>query len=314
MVMDEAEKEMTAYHEAGHAIVGRLVPEPAGGYFVHPEFSTSIITKLRDRVWIRQLADLYTIGSAQLKLPVWDRTYTLPAVAEKGTIAVQSADTAGQKTFTPHKRSTILQITQELLEDSFFDVEAKLREMVIEQIAEIEEPLFIEGTGAGEPTGILNATGITALDILTSGSGDMVPEDIVKVPMQLTAAYRRNKATVRWGIPRAQLLKIMLMRSNDDGANTGEFMWNPNFATGKPAELQGYVVEETEFMTAASQDGDPLLFFGDLRKYAIVDHGGISVQKLIELYILNEMVGLKFTKRMDAGVTDVNGFVRLNRT
>ena len=27
MVMDDAEKEMTAYHEAGHAIVGRLVPE-----------------------------------------------------------------------------------------------------------------------------------------------------------------------------------------------------------------------------------------------------------------------------------------------
>ncbi len=30
MVMSEPEKEMTAYHEAGHAIVGRLVPERAG--------------------------------------------------------------------------------------------------------------------------------------------------------------------------------------------------------------------------------------------------------------------------------------------
>jgi cell division protease FtsH len=27
MVMSEEEKRMTAYHEAGHAIVGRLVPE-----------------------------------------------------------------------------------------------------------------------------------------------------------------------------------------------------------------------------------------------------------------------------------------------
>ena len=27
MVMDEKEKRMTAYHEAGHAIVGRIVPE-----------------------------------------------------------------------------------------------------------------------------------------------------------------------------------------------------------------------------------------------------------------------------------------------
>ncbi|CAC9433869.1 Cell division protein FtsH [Bathymodiolus heckerae thiotrophic gill symbiont] len=34
MVMDEAEKEMTAYHESGHAIVGRLVPEHDSVYKV----------------------------------------------------------------------------------------------------------------------------------------------------------------------------------------------------------------------------------------------------------------------------------------
>ena len=27
MIMDDDEKKMTAYHEAGHAIVGRLAPE-----------------------------------------------------------------------------------------------------------------------------------------------------------------------------------------------------------------------------------------------------------------------------------------------
>ena len=27
MVMKESEKEMTAYHEAGHAIIGRVVPD-----------------------------------------------------------------------------------------------------------------------------------------------------------------------------------------------------------------------------------------------------------------------------------------------
>ncbi len=41
MVMDEAEKEMTAYHEAGHAIVGRLVPEH------DPVYKVSIIPRGR---------------------------------------------------------------------------------------------------------------------------------------------------------------------------------------------------------------------------------------------------------------------------
>jgi cell division protease FtsH len=41
MVMDAAEKEMTAYHEAGHAIVGRLVPEH------DPVYKVSIIPRGR---------------------------------------------------------------------------------------------------------------------------------------------------------------------------------------------------------------------------------------------------------------------------
>ncbi|WDE01238.1 ATP-dependent zinc metalloprotease FtsH [Thalassomonas actiniarum] len=41
MVMDEAEKEMTAYHEAGHAIVGRVVPDH------DPVYKVSIIPRGR---------------------------------------------------------------------------------------------------------------------------------------------------------------------------------------------------------------------------------------------------------------------------
>jgi cell division protease FtsH len=41
MVMDEAEKEMTAFHEAGHAIVGRLMPEH------DPVYKVSIIPRGR---------------------------------------------------------------------------------------------------------------------------------------------------------------------------------------------------------------------------------------------------------------------------
>lgn len=41
MAMDEAEKEMTAYHEAGHAIVGRIVPEH------DPVYKVSIIPRGR---------------------------------------------------------------------------------------------------------------------------------------------------------------------------------------------------------------------------------------------------------------------------
>lgn len=284
--------------------------DPAGGFFVNPEFSSKIITRLRDLVHIRAYADVYTISSAQLIIPVWDRTYTNPAVAEGGTISVQTGDTAGQKKLTPTKRATVLKITQELLEDAAFDVEAKLIQMVTEQIAEIEEPLFIEGVGTGQPMGILNG-GITNKDIATITSGTIIPNDIQGLPFELKAAYRRGG---RWLIPRSVLATIMKLRTNDDGANTGNYLWNSNFQTGQPPTLSGYPVLETEFMTAASVDGDALLAFGDLSKYAIADRMQLTIQKLIETYAINGFVGLLFSKRMDAGVMDVNAFVRLNRT
>ena len=48
MVMDDAEKEMTAYHEAGHAIVGRLVPEH------DPVYKVSIIPREIGRASCRE--------------------------------------------------------------------------------------------------------------------------------------------------------------------------------------------------------------------------------------------------------------------
>ncbi|SFV86400.1 Cell division protein FtsH [hydrothermal vent metagenome] len=63
MAMDESEKEMTAYHEAGHAIVGRLVPEH------DPVYKVSIIPRGRALGVTMFLPekDSYSISKRKLK-------------------------------------------------------------------------------------------------------------------------------------------------------------------------------------------------------------------------------------------------------
>ncbi len=60
MVMDDAEKEMTAYHEAGHAIVGRLVPDH------DPVYKVSIIPRGR-ALGVTQCTYLKKTDSATVK-------------------------------------------------------------------------------------------------------------------------------------------------------------------------------------------------------------------------------------------------------
>ena len=71
--------------------------DPAGGFFVNPEFSSQIIERLRNATAIRSRANVMTISSAELLVPVWDRNYTMGAVAEGGAVSAQAGDTAGQK-------------------------------------------------------------------------------------------------------------------------------------------------------------------------------------------------------------------------
>jgi len=307
---------------------GRMQPEDAktltrlsgelGGFWVGEEVSGEVISALRNELHILKLARVLITNSASFSIPVANLAMTFTWRGDNVSVAATNpTGVAGKLTLAPKTCIGKLLVPNELLDD-VADLKGWLIDELKFQLAAEWETKFINGTGAGEPLGLLNG-GLTNVDIDTATSTTIVPNDIRKLPGNMPAGYRQNAA---WLIPRASLNKIALLRSNDGGANTGRYMWEPNFQTaGLPNKLEGAPVYETETWGLietgdGGADGDAMLIYGNFKRgYCVVIRQGIEV-KLMEdtTTAASNQSCLIAISRVDGAVMDCKSLLRLNRT
>ena len=283
-----------------------------GGLAISEDMRTQMITKMRDRVYIRSRATVISTNKAQVGFPAWDYEGDVAVTLEGETVTPQDiTDILGKSVFTPHKRSAIFKVPEELIDDADYDVAALLTDHFAMRFSEIEENDFLNGDGVKQAYGILNAP-ITGVDIIGS-STTIAPEDVVGLPYHIRAVYRSNGAYM---MNRRILREIRLLRTNEQGANTGSFLWQPSFVAGQPPTLNGFPLIESEFFPDAitsGADGDPLMLFGDWAHYWIVDRKSLSVQQLMEKYIDEGRIGIRLVARFDGAPVRLDPWVRLNR-
>lgn len=295
-----------------HKALSRLT-DPAGGYFVGTEFRNTVIEKRDQLDVLRPLCDVSSTSQSKVVLPAVADSFVFTMGGETESFTEETGDVAGQLEFTPHKGNALIKLSAELLEDSEFNIEAFIARRYGIALAKIQLDQWIDGTGTKQPQGVLRAD-ITDHDIVTTTSGTIVPKDLADITMQLAEEYLT--AGTRFVMPTATMSQILLLRTNADGADTGLFMWQPSFQAGVPATLQGYPVIRVPaaFWPTISSDGHPLLLFGDWGLYMIVDRIGLTIQRLDELYAVTDQIGFKVRARWDGKLSDVNAFMRLNRT
>jgi HK97 family phage major capsid protein len=172
----------------------------------------------------------------------------------------------------------------------------------------------------GEPLGILThiaglvAAGATGLNQPVAAAATVTADDVRLFPLSLPVKYRRDGT---WMFSRAFLRKVAVLRTEEGGAGTGNFMFQPSLALGLPATLDGYATVESEFYPDFITDGgaqhDPLATFGSLRHYWIVDRAGLEVRLLGELYAETWEIGYRYTKRYDAAPVRAAAFRNMTR-
>lgn len=79
-------------------------------------------------------------------------------IDEEGAIP-ESDDSFGQVSIGAYKLATMIKVSEELLNDSVFNLESYITREFARRIGNKEEEAFFIGDGTGKPTGILNATG-----------------------------------------------------------------------------------------------------------------------------------------------------------
>lgn len=260
-----------------------------GGYIVPQEFETQLVMAMQDINEIRQYANVVRTASTH-NIPVESSLGSAAWTAEEA--AYSDSDAAfGQVVLSAYKAATICKVSEELLQDAFFNVEGYLAQNFGKRFGLLEEAAFVNGDGSGKPTGIVPGS---SLGVTAAGTAAITADEVIDLYHSLSRPYRRNAV---WVMADAT---AKLIRKLKDGQS--QYLWQPGLQAGQPDTLLGRPVVVSSAMPAATT-GLKSVVFGDLSYYTIADRSGVAVQRLNELYAANGQVGFRAFKRTDGKVT-----------
>lgn len=268
-----------------------------GGYVVPTEFDTNLVESLQDINEIRSLVNVISTGSDR-NIPTESSLGTATWTAEEATIA-ESAPAFGQVVMGSHKLVALVKVSEELLEDAFFDIFAYLGRNFGKRFGIAEESAFVNGDGSGKPTGIVVGSG---LGVTAAGVAAITADELIDLyhslgrPYRGNATFMMNDATVK-----------MIRKLKD---SNGVALWQPGLQAGQPDMLLGRPLVTSSAMPVATT-GLKSVVFGDLSCYTVVDRTGSVMQRLNELYAVTGQVGFRMRKRTEGKVTDAAGIKHL---
>jgi HK97 family phage major capsid protein len=149
-----------------------------GGYLAPDEFERTLIEALEEENVFRQLAKVITTASGDKKIPVVATKGTASWVDEEGAIP-ESDDGFGQVSIGAYKLATMIKVSEELLNDSVFNLESYIAKEFARRIGAKEEEAFFVGDGTGKPTGIFNATGGATLGVTTASTTAVTLDEVM---------------------------------------------------------------------------------------------------------------------------------------
>ena len=298
-----------AYNKAFWEMVrGNVTPEvrnalsvgtdAKGGYTVPDEFERQLIQALEESNIFRQMAHVIHTDSGTHAIPIAADSGEAVWVDEGGEIT-DADPTFSQEVLKAFKMGTLIKVSNELLNDSAFDIAAYIAERIGKRFGNAEEKAFFQGTGesstpgtASQPTGILTSlSGDVTTDAYTSIDFD----DVFALYYKLAEPYRRNASFVT---SESIMLKLMTLK---DGQS--QYIWKPSLEIGKPDTILNHPIRTSQYMPAlagtTADKGKKVLLFGDFNYYWIADRGSRTLKRLNELYAITDQVGFIGTQRVD---------------
>lgn len=260
-----------------------------GGYLTPDEFEHTLVEALEEEDIFRGLANTIQTSSGDRKIPVVATKGDASWVDEEGAIP-ESDDSFKQVTLSAYKLATMIKISEELLNDSAFDLESYVAKEFGRRIGTKEEEAFFVGDGTGKPTGILDATGGGQLGKTTSGATAISFDEIMDLFYSLKSPYRKNATFLM------NDSTVKAIRKLKDGG--GKYIWQPSMVAGTPDTILNRPVLTSAYMPEISA-GNKTVAFGDFKYYWIADRQGRSFKRLNELFAVTGQIGFVATQRVD---------------
>lgn len=260
-----------------------------GGYLVPDEFEKTLIQALEEQNIFRQYAKVITTSSGDRKIPVVTSKGSASWVDEEGVIP-ESDDAFGQVSIGAYKLATMLKVSEELLNDSVFNLESYIATEFARRIGVKEEESFFIGDGTGKPIGIFAATGGAELGVTTAGATAITLDEIMDLFYSLKTPYRKNATFM---MNDATVKAIRKLKDNNS-----QYLWQPSVTAGTPDTILNRPIVTSAYVPAIAA-GNKTIAFGDFGYYWIADRQGRSFKRLNELFAATGQVGFMATERVD---------------
>ncbi len=266
--------------------------DPDGGYLVPDEFEKQLIQKLHEANILRSISNVIQTNSGEHKIPVVATEGTASWMEEEA--AYTESDTQfSQVSLGAHKLGTLIKVSEELLNDSAFNLMGYLSEEFGRRLGDAEEKAFLTGAGSGQPTGILNDTTGASLGSTAKSATDINFDDLIDLFYSLRAPYRKNAVFI---MSDDTVKAVRKLKDKND-----QYIWQPSVQAGQPDRILNCPVLTSQYMPSLAASAKPVLF-GDFSYYWIADRQGRTFKRLNELYAVTGQVGFLGSQRVDAKV------------
>ena len=259
-----------------------------GGYLVPDEFEHTLVEALEEENFFRSIATVIRTSSGDRKIPVVATKGTASWIDEEGAYP-ESDDSFGQVSIGAYKVATMLKVSDELLNDSVFDLEAYISKEFGRRIGAKEEEAFFTGDGKGKPTGIFNAAG-GASDGVTTAAANITFDDVMDLFYAVKSPYRKKAV---WVLNDTTVKALRKLKDNN-----GNYIWQPSVQAGQPDMILNRPYHTSAYVPEVAA-GAKVMAFGDFSYYWIADRQGRSFKRLNELFAANGQVGFLASQRVD---------------
>lgn len=278
-----------------------------GGYTVAPEFSTTLIQAMKAAFAVRSVATQFqTATGAQLPFPTADAT------SEEGEIVGQNAPVSKQDTgfglvsLDVYKYSSkSIALPFELIQDSFFNIESYIQNLLQLRLGRIQNRHHTLGTGTGQPRGLVPAAGAGKVGA-TGQTVTITYDDLVDLEHSVDPYYR---PAGKW-MMNDDTLRILRKVKDPQGRPIFVPGYETGNAGGAPDRLLGREIVINQHMPVMAANAKSVLF-GDFSKYMVRDVMDFTLFRMTDSkYTENGQVGFLAFCRSGANLIDVGGAVK----
>lgn len=190
-------------------------------------------------------------------------------------------------------------VPYQLAQDSAFDIDAHVRDMLAERLGRITNDYFTTGTGSSQPTGIVTGAYNSSVvfdvsDIASNNNMTTVGSKIIDLEHTVDPAYRVGAAYMMHdGVKK-------ILRTTVDG-NGRPLFRAANDAPGDFDTLNGYPVFINQSMgdwTATNK----VMLFGNFSKFLVRVVRPVTVMRLVERYADYHQIGFLGFERADSNI------------